>query len=51
METVFRLNSREIDSKLWKAIRELFAGKEVEISIKTSVDETDFLDVTFHGSG
>jgi len=43
MEIVFRINSKEIDSKFWKAIRLLFADKDVEVSIKASVNETDFL--------
>ena len=43
METIFHLNSSEIDSKFWKVVKQLFENKDVEISIKTTDDETDFL--------
>jgi hypothetical protein len=43
METVFRLKTKELDMSFIESIKHLFKGKEIEITIKTAQDETEYL--------
>jgi len=43
METIFKLNAAELDSKFIETIKKLFKDSEIEISIKPIQDETEYL--------
>jgi hypothetical protein len=43
METVFKLKATELDSSFVKTIKNLFKDQEIEISIRTAKDETEYL--------
>jgi len=43
METIFKLKATELDSKFIETIKNLFKDSEIEISIKTIQDETEYL--------
>jgi hypothetical protein len=43
METIFKLKSKELDMSFIDSIKQLFKGKEIEITIKTAQDETEYL--------
>ncbi len=43
METVFKLKTKELDNSFIETIKHLFKGKEIEITIKTAQDETEYL--------
>ena len=43
METVFKLKAAELDSGFIDSVKNLFKDREIEISIKTILDETEFL--------
>lgn len=43
METVFKLKANELDSSFIDSIKNLFKDREIEISIKPTQDETEFL--------
>ena len=43
METVFKLKAAELDRTFIDSVRNLFKGREIEISIKPTQDETEFL--------
>lgn len=42
MQTIYRLNARELDDQFLEALRTLFVDKEIEI-IVTELDETTYL--------
>lgn len=42
MQTIYRLNARELDNQFLEALKILFADKEIEI-IVTELDETAYL--------
>lgn len=42
MQTIYRLNARELDNQFLEALKTLFADKEIEI-IVTEFDETSYL--------
>ncbi|GIK57749.1 MAG: hypothetical protein HND44_08945 [Chloroflexi bacterium] len=42
MQTIYRLNARELDNQFLEALRTLFVDKEIEI-IVTEIDETAYL--------
>ena len=43
METVFKLKAKELDSSFIDSLKSLFKDREIEISIKPTQDETEFL--------
>jgi hypothetical protein len=44
METIFRINNvADLNEKFLSALRLLFKGQEIEISVKSFSEETDFL--------
>jgi len=43
METTFHLNADELDSKFVKAVKALFTGQNLVISVATEMDTTDYL--------
>jgi len=43
METVFRLKANELDNGFIDSLKNLFKDREIEISIKPTQDETEFL--------
>jgi antitoxin YefM len=43
METVFKLKAKELDSGFIDSIKNLFKDREIEISIKPTLDETEYL--------
>ena len=43
METVFKLNAKELDMSFIDSIRNLFKDHDIEISIKQVEDETEYL--------
>jgi antitoxin YefM len=43
METVFRLKAKELDSSFIDTLKNLFKDREIEITIKPTQDETEFL--------
>lgn len=44
METIFRIsNVADLNEKFLSALRLLFKGQEIEISVKSFSEETDFL--------
>jgi antitoxin YefM len=43
METVFKLKTKELDMGFIESIKHLFKGKEIEITVKPSQDETEYL--------
>ena len=43
METVFKLNANELDRSFIDSVKNLFKDREIEISIKPTQDETEFL--------
>lgn len=44
METIFRINNvADLNDKFLSALKLLFKGQEIEISVKSFSEETDFL--------
>ena len=43
METIFKLKVAELDTKFIETIKNLFKDREIEISIKSIQDETEYL--------
>jgi antitoxin YefM len=43
METVFKLKAKELDSSFIDSLKNLFKDREIEISIKPTQDDTEFL--------
>jgi antitoxin YefM len=43
METIFKLKTKELDMSFIESIKTLFKGKEIEITIKSAQDETEYL--------
>lgn len=43
METIFKLKTKELDMSFIESIKNLFKGKEIEITIKSAHDETEYL--------
>jgi antitoxin YefM len=43
METIFRLKATELDQRFIESVKNLFKDREIEISIKPTLDETEFL--------
>jgi antitoxin YefM len=43
METVFKLKAKELDISFIDSIKSLFKDREIEISIKPTLDETEYL--------
>lgn len=43
METVFKLKAEELDSRFIDSVKNLFKDREIEISIKPTQDETEYL--------
>jgi antitoxin YefM len=43
METIFKLKTKELDMSFIDSIKQLFKGKEIEITIKPAQDETEYL--------
>jgi hypothetical protein len=43
MEAIYKLNANEINADLMQAIKKLFGGKEITITITTEPDETTYL--------
>jgi antitoxin YefM len=43
METIFKLKTKELDMSFIESIKNLFKGKEIEITIKSAQDETEYL--------
>jgi len=43
METVFKLKANELDKQFVDSVKNLFRDIEIEISIKPTQDETEFL--------
>lgn len=43
METIFKLKATELDRSFIESVKSLFKDREIEISIKPTQDETDYL--------
>ncbi len=43
METIFKLKASELDRNFIESVKNLFKDREIEISIKPSEDETEYL--------
>jgi antitoxin YefM len=43
METIFKLKAKELDRNFIDSVKNLFKDREIEISIKPTQDETEFL--------
>lgn len=43
METIFKLKATELDRDFIASVKNLFKDREIEISIKPTQDETDYL--------
>ena len=43
MTTTYRLNSRELSSKIIDSIKEAFQDKDIEITVTDAPDETEYL--------
>lgn len=43
METIFKLKATELDRSFIESVKSLFKDQEIEISIKSAQDETDYL--------
>jgi antitoxin YefM len=43
METIFKLKAKELDRSFIDSIKNLFKDREIEISIKPVLDETEYL--------
>ena len=43
METIFKLKATELDRSFIESVKNLFKDREIEISIKPTQDETDYL--------
>ena len=43
METIFKLKATELDRSFIESVKNLFKDREIEISIKPTQDETEFL--------
>lgn len=43
METVFKLKAKELDISFIDSLKNLFKDREIEISVKPTQDETEFL--------
>lgn len=43
METIFKLKAKELDKSFIDSIKNLFKDREIEISIKPTLDETEYL--------
>lgn len=43
MTTTYRLNTKELSSKIIDSIKEAFQGKDIEITVTDAVDETEYL--------
>jgi antitoxin YefM len=43
METVFKLKAKELDKSFIDSVKNLFKDREIEISIKPTQDETEYL--------
>ena len=43
METIFKLKAKELDISFIDSVKNLFKDREIEISIKPTQDETEYL--------
>lgn len=43
METIFKLKATELDRSFIESVKSLFKDREIEISIKPTQDESDYL--------
>jgi antitoxin YefM len=43
METVFKLKAKDLDGSFIDSVKNLFKDREIEISIKPTQDETEYL--------
>ena len=43
METIFKLKAKELDRSFIDSVKNLFKDREIEISIKSMQDETEYL--------
>ena len=43
METVFKLKAKDLDRSFIDSVKNLFKDREIEISIKPTQDETEYL--------
>ncbi len=43
MYATYHLNSNELDHDFIEAVKKLFNGKQIEITVHESVDETEYL--------
>ena len=43
METVFRLKAKDLDKNFIESVKNLFKDREIEISIRPTQDETEYL--------
>jgi len=43
MQTTFKLQSEELDQSFLNAIKSLFKGKSISITVKADLDETEYL--------
>jgi hypothetical protein len=43
MEAIFKIQTKELDEKLFLQIKKMFEGKSVTIIISTEMDETSYL--------
>ena len=43
METTFHLNANDLDANFLEALKKLFNGKDIVISVAAEVDTTDYL--------
>ncbi len=43
METIFKLKATELDRSFIESVKNLFKDREIEISIKPTQDETEYL--------
>ncbi|AMJ66559.1 hypothetical protein [Hymenobacter sp. PAMC 26628] len=43
METTFHLNANDLDANFLEALKKLFVGKDIVISVANEVDATEYL--------
>ncbi|HMR58458.1 MAG TPA: hypothetical protein PLM56_01805 [Cyclobacteriaceae bacterium] len=43
METIYRLNAKNLNADLIKSIQEAFKDKDIEITVSEQLDETSYL--------
>lgn len=43
METTFHLNANDLDANFLEALKKLFTGKDIVISVATEIDTTEYL--------